>query len=356
MSDKPTELPRWADVGGDIDVPPSGKQDIGWVGNELPPNQFFNWLQNRAFQWLEWIDNGLWTRPSLTDNTPVVATTDRDGRVRHYSGPEGYWMGPAIQETHRWSPIDNAADHAAGDIVSTARAVLAVTFATDALARTLNGSVTAPRTGGPQLRLKVTTAATSNESVSVISESNGTGVLDGLDLQPIADIDNVVAVMEWTMHADTIGASGVSIVAGFSDMSNISAGNVSDGTSNSLCIIHREPGDTNWQATVGDNTAETQNNTGVAVVADQLYEMRIEYHGKNTPVGVGNSTAAVARFFIDGVEVEEITDANVPNGTGINMGFIVHAGAISSPGANVDAFFGPVKLAWNHLLNASPPA
>lgn len=50
---KPAKLPRWADDGAaDIVEPNSGKKDIGWVGGERPPAQFFNWLLNLIYQWL----------------------------------------------------------------------------------------------------------------------------------------------------------------------------------------------------------------------------------------------------------------------------------------------------------------
>lgn len=56
MSVKPTDLARWADTGGAIVVPPSGKQDVGWVPGERPPAQFLNWLNNLAYQWHAYID------------------------------------------------------------------------------------------------------------------------------------------------------------------------------------------------------------------------------------------------------------------------------------------------------------
>ena len=56
MSVKPTELPRWADdVAAEIVNPTSGKKDIGWVGNETPPAQYFNWLLNSIYKWIEYL-------------------------------------------------------------------------------------------------------------------------------------------------------------------------------------------------------------------------------------------------------------------------------------------------------------
>ena len=56
MATKPTSIPRWADVGGDIVEPNSAKKDVGWVSAERPPAQYFNWLLNLTYQWIAFID------------------------------------------------------------------------------------------------------------------------------------------------------------------------------------------------------------------------------------------------------------------------------------------------------------
>ena len=58
MATKPSTLPRWANVGGDIVVPSSGKQDVGWAAEERPPNSYMNWLQNLAYQWFDYLNDG----------------------------------------------------------------------------------------------------------------------------------------------------------------------------------------------------------------------------------------------------------------------------------------------------------
>lgn len=58
MSAKPGSVPRWANAGGAITVPPSGKQDVGWVAGEAPPAEYFNWLHNLAYQWTLWLSDG----------------------------------------------------------------------------------------------------------------------------------------------------------------------------------------------------------------------------------------------------------------------------------------------------------
>jgi hypothetical protein len=58
MAAKPGSLPRWADVGGAIVVPTSGKKDIGWEPEEKPPAEFLNWFQNLVYQWTDYVDDG----------------------------------------------------------------------------------------------------------------------------------------------------------------------------------------------------------------------------------------------------------------------------------------------------------
>ncbi len=54
-SSKPAvRLPTWAtDVGAQINDPGTGKQATGWLPDERPPAQFFNWWKNSAGQWVE---------------------------------------------------------------------------------------------------------------------------------------------------------------------------------------------------------------------------------------------------------------------------------------------------------------
>jgi len=58
MSTKPDKLPRWADISGDIVEPNSGKKDTGWVDDEEPANEFFNWLQYYNYLWAQYLNDG----------------------------------------------------------------------------------------------------------------------------------------------------------------------------------------------------------------------------------------------------------------------------------------------------------
>ena len=59
MINVPVEFPRWANVGGDIAVPDSARQDIGWVFAQKPPHNEFNWLGLRTFEYLVFEDDRL---------------------------------------------------------------------------------------------------------------------------------------------------------------------------------------------------------------------------------------------------------------------------------------------------------
>jgi hypothetical protein len=79
MATKPTSTPRWANVGGDIVEPNAGKKDIGWAAGERPPAQYKNWLLNLAWQWFEYLSDGVFTGLArfvdglhLGDGTPGV--------------------------------------------------------------------------------------------------------------------------------------------------------------------------------------------------------------------------------------------------------------------------------------------
>ncbi len=50
---RPLQDPRWADVGGLIVEPSSGRKDVGWTTGLRPGAQFMNFLQNLFARWIE---------------------------------------------------------------------------------------------------------------------------------------------------------------------------------------------------------------------------------------------------------------------------------------------------------------
>lgn len=349
MSDKPSTstLPRWAtDGAAKVATPASGKQDIGWDTQEKPPAQWWNWLCLNAYLWLLWISDGYWTRPSLTDNTPVLATTDRAGRERHYLGPEGYWMGPAIQETHRWGPVDVAATVSTGGSVSPLGMKAVVDANTSiSIISGLSGSVTS---GEPSLSLAATTLA-SNQRAMVLSEYGG-GTPGGN--QPVSDLDNNVVVMEHRSYVSSATLTGIEYYSGIHNFASFGATTLALAT-NRFAYFLGATGSANWRCYVANGSSTSNVDSGVAIVADQMYTFLLELHGANSPVGV-DAGGAVARFFIDGAEVAEITTANVPSGLSSLGGF--HAVAGSSPASDRYYRVHTTKLAWSAVLSPDVPA
>ena len=80
MSTKPTSLPRWADVSGDIVEPTSGKKDVGWVSDEEPPAQYFNWLLNLIYLWTRYLSDGVFDGDvQFLDNVDIDGNLNVDG-------------------------------------------------------------------------------------------------------------------------------------------------------------------------------------------------------------------------------------------------------------------------------------
>lgn len=52
---QPTTQPRWANNGGVLVQPASGKLDIGWLPGELPPGQYMNWWMNLVYLWVQYL-------------------------------------------------------------------------------------------------------------------------------------------------------------------------------------------------------------------------------------------------------------------------------------------------------------
>lgn len=59
----PADLPRWADGASghaaSVTEPTELLKDTGWVGSNPPPAAVMNWLQNLAYQWIDWINDAL---------------------------------------------------------------------------------------------------------------------------------------------------------------------------------------------------------------------------------------------------------------------------------------------------------
>lgn len=84
---KPATTPRWADDGTPLQivVPPSGKQDLGWVFEEEPPFSYFNWHQNLTGEWMKWIGERL--DDGVDENTLIIRNPDNASAFIELDGP-----------------------------------------------------------------------------------------------------------------------------------------------------------------------------------------------------------------------------------------------------------------------------
>jgi hypothetical protein len=83
MAAKPTDLPRWATDGGATLEPASGEKDTGYQVSDRPPARKLNWLLNRTYQWLTWINDrffdGATSADLVVQGVDAGAGTDLDG-------------------------------------------------------------------------------------------------------------------------------------------------------------------------------------------------------------------------------------------------------------------------------------
>ena len=362
MSDKPTVVPDWTPTGADVVTPSAGEKSSGFQGSERPPAQHINWFWELITQWIIWVSNGYFTRPSLADDSPVLANTDQDGNERHYLGAEGYWMGPAIQETHRWTGIDTTIKTPA-DIVSTHRAAFFDPSTASDPSLTIMSGATVPAAfamGGSVAAIKVLNANV--DTWGTIQQDSGTGTA-AVPEAPIADLDNTVAVFETVAGVDSTSLSGVKFFLGLHNSAYWSStlGNAIEDTAvdNIFAMFLASSGSANWAIRVWDNSSAgsaTNHNSGVAISATAVHTFRVEVHGVNTPIGVA-AASAKARFFIDGALVLETT-VDVPSSSyGGALGFLIAGEAdATGPTADKTLYCGPVKVAWNNVLDPDVPA
>jgi len=121
---KPTDVARWANNGGAITVPSSGKQDVGWLTGERPPAQYKNWLANQAWRWHKFVDalftdggnsDGIAAGNADQQNTaeanvvPLFKWRDYLGKIRSLVDHNGYRMGQVSEIDETWDlPVQTA--------------------------------------------------------------------------------------------------------------------------------------------------------------------------------------------------------------------------------------------------------
>jgi len=349
---KPTKTPSWATSGTKTE-PSSGQKAAGFAVAAKWAAQHANWILGNISDWIDWLNSGYLTRSGLTDRTPVFATTDRDGRARHYLGPEGYIMGPAIQETYVWAPVNSGANASHGAAIGGAQ--MTAKAISGGLVRVMPPSATAPALGAPRARLKILSGGAQDEAnISAAQGANGA---------TIGDLDNQCAVLETELCFES--DQQIAAYCGFSEDGYSGGYSAAALNETGKAFVHfradyNSPAtETTWHCVVGDGTNITAVDSGVSSVMTEFSTFRIEYHGANTPLGVDNSDAPVVRFFINGVLEATISDGSVPTMSDLSTsGFSpgVSHGSVAGADAECDLWVGPMKVACTARLAGNVPA
>lgn len=91
---KPTNTPRWADVGGAIVEPTSGKKNVGNVAGERPPAQYLNWLFNLIYLWIVWLNDivapGSGSESISISSAGVLGANGKHGDRKHLVNPRDW--------------------------------------------------------------------------------------------------------------------------------------------------------------------------------------------------------------------------------------------------------------------------
>lgn len=149
MSAKPGSVARWATTGA-ITVPPAGKQDAGWVPGETPPAETFNWLDNLAGLWQQYLNDAAFSGASTFDSTVDVTG---DATVGGTLGITGLLTasGGITVPTGRALTLAGTATMTTGSgavVLGGTVAVTGLITATAGLTAAVNQNVTVSGTGG----------------------------------------------------------------------------------------------------------------------------------------------------------------------------------------------------------------
>lgn len=80
---KPASVPEWNSGGANNIEPSGGKKILGWVNSEQPPSATLNWWQKLVYEWLVWVNAGIWEAVSLdlTGDLQVDGDANVDGTL-----------------------------------------------------------------------------------------------------------------------------------------------------------------------------------------------------------------------------------------------------------------------------------
>lgn len=105
---RPSKYPEWASgVGADIVEPSGTKKAQGWIV-EVPPHEYFNWLENLVYQWLVYMDE---RTPRQYDDLLTAIDEMADGDVailNEFDEDEAVWTATEWSEAIGGSPTQDA--------------------------------------------------------------------------------------------------------------------------------------------------------------------------------------------------------------------------------------------------------
>ena len=286
MSTKPTDLARWADTGGAIVIPPSGKQNVGWVAGERPPAQFMNWLAHRNYLWNEYLRDG------------NISSLDENDVIRSFVDQYGYRAGQISEWAEHWK-----------------LATIPLDWTWTSTGASTNTYVD-PVAGFPQRAAKI----------------NMTGVQGALQSLTSGYIAYMNADLNYVQEWDVM-------VTGTEKAVSVVSCGIQDANGGFYRFHHDAAG--NWKAethrTTGGNFDE---DTGVAKVVDAAVRLKIALAGSSHHA-LGNYRA---RYYINGVLV--IERGNCDNASAAIRTYLGHANATGAASLSI----GRVKATWNHRL------
>lgn len=360
MAAKPTDLFGWVAT-GQIESPSSGKKAIGWRGSERLPAQNVNYVWQLLTQWIAYLNEfetepHTWTAIQtfsaralftgdanfapdvITQNAPIVEFANVDGDVNSFIDANGLPGGYHLDFEWAWNNTNITFGAAVTDsplieYTPSDPEVMISTAITGGTAQVVSGN---DFPASPTSKIEMAQGTTTDQR-SVIHST------EMFYYETSVNADQGISTLEFMAVLGNVGASiGVNHYFGWHSSPGSVSGSADYNAAGSFSYANfrKENADINWQVAVADGTSETIADTGVAP-SDELQRFRIEFHGRATPRGIDNSNVGVVIFFIDGVEVAEIT-TTIPAAFSAKFGAQMNTDGIT-PGGSRFFYLFPVR-------------
>ncbi len=311
---KPSSLARWANSGGVIRTPTSGKMDKGFKKKERPAAGLVNWLHNLGYQWQKFVDDlfgatGADADMNLTGDIDQVGDQDVSGQIRVGIGSAAErpclvaedqlgnarfmidWNGLPAGQFSTWDEqwrTTGTTDPPAWDFVNSANG-----------ARSYDD----PSSSSLPTRTVLLTAT---------ADSGSGAALRAYDLAFL--YSGMIFTMDWWMRTDGAIDGG--------DAGRFTAGLQWDhGGANdySVGFFADKDVNANWQCRIVGGGGTTDFDTGIPIIANSQWRMRLEILGDAMHAG----SNFLARFWLN----DEFTGPTAP--------VLVHETTFSDPGQDI---------------------